>query len=81
MPIFEYTCKSCGSDFELLIRHDTRAACPECDSADIDKRLSLPAVKSSGTHALAMRAAKKRDAKQGREQMMAQHEYELAHDD
>lgn len=81
MPIYEYTCKACGNDFELLVRHDTKAACPECDSTEIEKRLSLPAVKSSGTRALAMRAAKKRDANQGREQMMAQREYELAHED
>jgi len=81
MPIYEYTCKGCGTDFELLVRHDTVAACPECASKKIEKRLSLPAVKSSGTHDLAMRAAKKRDAKQGFEQMKAQQEYEASHDD
>lgn len=81
MPIFEYTCKSCGHDFELLVRHDTEPACPQCAGAEIEKRLSLPALKSSGTHDLAMRAARKRDFKQGREQMMAQREYELNHED
>jgi len=81
MPIYEYTCVACGHDFELLVRHDTEPACPECASAEIAKRLSLPAVKSSGTHDLAMRAAKKRDMKQGREQIMAQREYEANHDD
>ena len=81
MPIYEYICKACGNEFEFLVRHDTQAACPACDSTDIEKLLSLPAVQSSGTHELAMRAAKKRDKKQGREQMMAQREYELKHDD
>lgn len=81
MPIYEYTCTSCGDDFELLVRHDTRVVCPRCASADIERRLSLPAVKSSATHDLAMRAAKKRDLKQGREQMIAQQEYEASHDD
>ena len=81
MPIYEYTCKACGKEFELLVRPDTQVACPGCDSVEIEKMLSLPAVQSSGTHELAMRAAKKRDKKQGREQMMAQHEYELSHED
>jgi len=81
MPLFEYTCSECGVDFELLIRHDTDEACPECGSAKVNKKLSLPSVKSSGSHDLAMRAAKKRDAKQGFEQMMTQREYELNHDD
>lgn len=81
MPIFEYRCSECEHDFELLVRHDTVAACPACGGTDIEKRLSLPAVQSSGTHDLAMRAAKKRDRKQGFEQMMTQREYELNHDD
>ena len=81
MPIYEYDCSACGHEFELLVRHDTRVACPECDNEDISKRLSLPTVQSAGTHGLAMRAAKRRDKKQGREQMMTQLEYEKNHDD
>jgi len=80
MPLYEYSCKACGNDFELLVRHDTAAVCPACESADIEKLLSLPAVKSSGTHELAMRAAKKRDDAQGKEQLRAQLEYERNHD-
>ena len=41
MPIFEYRCNSCGSDFELLVRSDTTFACPECGDARIDKKLSV----------------------------------------
>jgi putative FmdB family regulatory protein len=81
MPIYEYTCKACGDGFELLVRHDTVVACPSCRSGEIERLLSLPAVRSSGTHDLAMRAAKKRDMKQGREQMHTQREYEINHDD
>jgi putative FmdB family regulatory protein len=81
MPIYEYVCTACRHEFELLVRHDTQTACPACDSADVEKLLSLPAVQSSGTHDAALRSAEKRDIKQGREQMMAQREYELKHDD
>jgi len=80
MPLFEYSCSACGKEFELLVRHDTIAVCPACQSAEIEKLLSLPAVKSSGTRELAMRAARKRDAAQGKQQLRAQLEYEKNHD-
>jgi putative FmdB family regulatory protein len=41
MPIYEYQCKGCGSSFELLVRSDTRVACPSCDSGNVMKKLSL----------------------------------------
>jgi len=80
MPLYEYACKACGNGFELLVRHDTEVACPECGGAEVEKLLSMPAVKSSATHDLAMRAAKKRDRAQGKEQLHAQLEYEESHD-
>jgi hypothetical protein len=46
----------------------------------MEKLLSLPAIKSESTHALAMRAARKRDKAQGTERQAAQAEYERNHD-
>ncbi len=48
MPIFEYECTSCHSSFELLVRSDTRVACPDCDSPKVVKRLSLFAAHVAG---------------------------------
>ena len=81
MPIFEYVCEGCGNEFELLIRGQDKAACPKCKSVKLEKVISRPAIKSETTHALAMAAAKKRDQKQGFENMMTQREYELHHND
>jgi putative FmdB family regulatory protein len=80
MPVYEYSCKACEKQFELLVRKQTVVKCPSCQSDDLEKLFSLPAVQSSGTRALAMKAAKKRDAKQGNERVQAQTEYELNHD-
>jgi hypothetical protein len=55
--------------------------CPKCESSTLERTFSLPTVHSSGTHAMAMRAAKKRDQRQGTERMHTQREYELNHDD
>jgi len=41
MPIFEYSCEGCGGDFELLVRSDTRIACPACGGLKLRKKLSL----------------------------------------
>ncbi|MGH9346182.1 MAG: FmdB family zinc ribbon protein [Vicinamibacterales bacterium] len=81
MPIFEYACRACGQQFEILVRKGDTPACPACAGQDLEKLLSDVAIKSSGTHALALKAAKRRDAKQGAENARAQREYELSHND
>jgi len=80
MPIYEYCCRACGHEFEELILPGTEPACPSCKSADLERLLSLPALKSQSTHEKAMRAAKKRDSAQGKERMHAQLQYEKSHD-
>lgn len=80
MPIYDYRCRKCGETFETLVRGTTTPSCPACKSADLERLLSLPAIKSETTHALAMQAAKRRDKAQGKERNAAQREYELNHD-
>jgi putative FmdB family regulatory protein len=81
VPIYEYTCRQCRHDFELVVLKTTVLACPSCASADLERRLSVPAVKSESTHAQAMSAAKRRDQKQSSEKNRAQREYEIHHND
>jgi putative FmdB family regulatory protein len=81
VPIYEYRCQGCGHEFEMLVLKTTTPACPACQSASLDRLLSVPAVKSESTHALALKAAKKRDSKQASEMNRAQREYELHHND
>ena len=81
MPIYEYSCKSCGREFETLVRPGSTPACPACAGTELERLLSLPAVHSSGTHALALKAAAKRDKVQGGEKAREQREYELHHND
>jgi putative FmdB family regulatory protein len=47
MPLFEYQCGSCGHRFEYLTRADTVPSCPKCESADLEKQLSVFAVGAS----------------------------------
>ena len=42
MPIYEYSCKKCGKQFEVLIRKrgDEPGKCPGCGARDIKKAFS-----------------------------------------
>ena len=52
MPIYEYTCRYCGSQFELLIRGGEVPACPNCAGSDVVKELSVPAAHVAGDSTL-----------------------------
>jgi putative FmdB family regulatory protein len=53
MPIYEYSCKSCGHAFEELVRGDEQPACPACGHGKVERQMSVPAahVASSGPSA------------------------------
>ena len=46
MPIFEYECRGCHNQFELLVLKDTIPACPGCQGQDLEKLLSAFAFNS-----------------------------------
>lgn len=80
MPIYEYSCNGCEHGFELLILGKETPACPECQSEDLERLISLSRVKSEATRGLAMKAAKKRDAAQAKDSMHERMRYEDSHD-
>ena len=43
MPIFEYSCNKCESEFELLVRSVDKPECPDCGSPKLDKLMSSSA--------------------------------------
>jgi len=50
MPIFEYRCNACDSQFELLIRGSAVPTCPSCGATSLERLISLFAVSSEGTN-------------------------------
>lgn len=51
MPIYEYQCEDCGTEFEKLVRrsggHD-EVACPSCGDQHLSLRLSTFAAHANG---------------------------------
>lgn len=54
MPIYEYNCGDCESDFELLVRGSDMPTCPACGGQHLEKQLSVPAAHSAGQNPLSM---------------------------
>ena len=50
MPLYDYRCNACRSEFELLVRSVTAPACPQCGSIDLRRAVSriAPAGKIAG---------------------------------
>jgi len=46
MPLYDFVCRSCGHEFEALVRPAEAARCPKCDGVDLEKLLSGFAVSS-----------------------------------
>jgi putative FmdB family regulatory protein len=44
MPLYEYSCRDCSSEFEVLIRGSEKPRCPACDSGKLERLLSVPAA-------------------------------------
>jgi len=52
MPLYEYHCRSCGKDFEKMVRFseaDMLPDCPECRCRDTRKKISLFASQGSAS--------------------------------
>jgi len=49
MPIFEYLCKGCGKQFEILVRGSEKPHCPKCNGTRLEQQLSAFAVAGRGS--------------------------------
>ena len=55
MPLYEYSCHDCSHTFETLVFNGEKVACPECQSARLERLLSVPAQPRVYATALPMR--------------------------
>ena len=55
MPLFEYACKECTAQFEVLVRTSSETPeCPSCHSTSLERRLSTFAAHSGSASPVRM---------------------------
>ena len=77
MPIYEYECRACRTQFEHFVRplnppDPALPACPSCQSTDLERLLSMFAVNSEGTQQQHLQQARKAGTKVARDQKHAE---------
>jgi putative FmdB family regulatory protein len=78
MPIYEYRCRGCANEFELLVLPASPVpACPECESPDLEQLLSGFAVSSESMTKERVKTARQRslNSKGAKDEKVAQQEY------
>jgi putative FmdB family regulatory protein len=61
MPIYEYKCRGCENEFEVLVmpRSKSTPECPSCHGQDLEQLLSAFAVNSEERSTAVLKAAQK----------------------
>ncbi|WP_146507262.1 FmdB family zinc ribbon protein [Thalassoglobus neptunius] len=47
MPTFEYHCRQCDREIEILVRSNEEPVCPTCNSKKLERLMSAPAGRAS----------------------------------
>jgi putative FmdB family regulatory protein len=74
MPLFDFRCRSCGHQFEALVRAQDPppSACPKCQAADLERLLSAVAVTSREKVQAAADKKRHKEAAVGRNETAAE---------
>ena len=57
MPLYEYACKTCAHEFEILVRGSETPSCPACHGAELQRKLSAFAAHTGGGNGVSARPA------------------------
>ena len=51
MPIYEFICQNCHSEFEKLVSFSNKnpIICPNCQGTDVERQMGLPAIHFKGS--------------------------------
>ncbi len=83
MPIYEYKCRSCGHQFEKIVKFSETPNCASCESSDLEKLINAPGIRTAKSRRRP--EAQERSARSGvhKELKVAESDFlkkELSHD-
>jgi putative FmdB family regulatory protein len=76
MPLYDFKCRTCGRQFEELVRLGETPDCPACHGSDLERLISIPAVSTDKTRKRSLGKARRAAGAVRREKNHAQAEYE-----
>jgi putative FmdB family regulatory protein len=80
MPLYDFHCRSCGEEFERLVRGDDIAECPSCSGHDVERLPSTFALSTEERRAAAAKQSRKLQIAKNRDKVIAEEEYRQKHD-
>jgi putative FmdB family regulatory protein len=78
MPLFDFRCRRCGTEFEALVRTGHATVC-SCGSDDLEQLPSGFAVSSSSIRKANLDAVRRKGAEARQEKLHADHGYMQKH--
>jgi putative FmdB family regulatory protein len=80
MPLYDFRCRSCGGEFERLVRKEETVECPSCRGQDLERLLSTFALSTDERRAAAAKQSRKLQIAKNRDKVVAEEEYRQKHD-
>jgi putative FmdB family regulatory protein len=80
MPLYDFRCRSCGDEFERLVRQQETIECPSCRGQDVERLLSTFALSTEERRAAAAKQSRKLQIAKNRDKVVAEEEYRQKHD-
>ncbi len=82
MPIYDFRCRTCGHEFEALVRPQdgTEPTCGSCQGHDLEKLLSGFAVSSAEKTQAAAKKSRQSQIRANKDKVVADEEYRKEHE-
>jgi putative FmdB family regulatory protein len=80
MPLYDFQCRSCGHQFEALVRAGDVARCPSCSGTDLERQLPIVAVSTEERRRASVKRERKRQIAGRKDALIAEEEYRQKHD-
>jgi putative FmdB family regulatory protein len=80
MPLYDFLCRTCGYQFEALVRAHDGPECPECHGDDLERLQSAFVASTEEGRQKAADSSRQQQIRGRRDQLIAEAEYRKQHE-